>query len=147
MLDSSSERAFWQSKHKKKCIGFYRFYTNLVGWSGVFPPFLLELPSSLWGGAEVSRWTQTEACPLYPRGVCCVRHSSSPSASPEIKPRDKSSSWRWNDPTACFMLQFEDVDELKNANGVTLWSSWFFSSSWASICRSRSSKFPWRSSA
>lgn len=46
-------------------------------------------PFSPSGAAEVSHWTQTEACPPCQRDACCVRRSSAPSASPEGRERKR----------------------------------------------------------
>ena len=52
-------------------------------------PFLPGRPFSPSGGAAASRWTRTGACPPCRRGACCVRRSSSPSASPEGGERER----------------------------------------------------------
>lgn len=56
-------------------------------------PFLPGRPSSPSDGAAASRWTQTGACPPCRRDACCVRRSSSPSASPEGERVKEKKKW------------------------------------------------------
>ena len=126
---------------------FYKVYFTSVQ-SVFFSPSLLVLPSALLGEAGVSHWTQTEACPPYRTDVCCVHRSSFLSVSPNMEPRERRSASKSHTHQNFPFAIERECSQLDNCKWfVTLCSSWFFSSSWASICRSRSSKFPWRSSA
>lgn len=108
-------------------------------------PYPQELTSSLWGVAAASHWTRTEACPLSQTGACCAPHSSSLAAVPTKTQKHNMSALR-----ACIYVSTA-VRVWESRSGLfivlTLSSSWFFSSSWASSCLNRSSTLPWRSSA
>lgn len=86
-IDQFLRKSILEAKKTKSIHMHFHVVQWFIHNTLLFLPSLLVLPFFLWDAAEVSHWTLREACPQCLRGVCCVRHSSSPSAWPGMKTR------------------------------------------------------------